>query len=858
MRLWLRVALVLLGISLGGALAPAHAAPADTDECAAAGLRTARVIARVTFTHDGENYTRADSRFTVRAPATWKWAPDLLLNGDTERYRTAMRCLLREPDTSLYRYNEQQTHPPEVSAEARWITVEQRTATVVYTQGDRDFGPWRLAVGKRLWTVELQVPTALRSAQWERVEARLGGRAARLVSPPPTEGSATQLVWLRGKPGSAPPEVRIRLQPPAVKALTTRWSDPPWTFLSQLGWVTWDAVFFVALVAVLLRFRQPAVPPHLLASLPPTAGPAEKAALRGLWLLALLLVVLVPVQWANVLNVGEHETAIQLSVSTLGGLALCAFGRPRRLAVGAVAMATVGITAVLVLPGLFGLQVSDLEGLQRFTARGGMYWSGAACACTVFIWLVGVAASGVRLWRSPFRPSAAPVSLGHFPLPLLGVLALLAAALPAAGAWAGHITWERASWLSARTTDVAYGERHLDSVFNYVNFFAAYWPEWVCDTVWKWGAGLAILAVLRARMSGTGASGIVPSPPERTALVLFYIVIVMPFIGWYAGVQLPVLTLTAGWLALCGLLALGRRRAVLERKLPPGVGSGAPLHEAVRESDRQHLMQAARRHRDLHAQLRRLEQGQQNGERRQLERALDRLQRWRPPQPATPHQRVRMPDGVGPVELALAWGPGTTWWENGCRASRYAAGLAVPATAVTTWANNIRGPLWSETYAQPYGVANLVTSTAASVIVWAGAGFILGALWRQLPGRRGPARAFGLWTVYTVPWLVDSIGVAALGQSHGTRALDLALTLLILTLTGIAMDIDTFRRERHYWPTRAGLLLSLYQLRTASVHIAFFVAQLVALVTIWQQLKGNTPTVVLETPRPPGGHGSTP
>ncbi|MBA2806041.1 hypothetical protein E0500_000805 [Streptomyces sp. KM273126] len=121
---------------------------------------------------------------------------------------------------------------------------------------------------------------------------------------------------------------------------------------------------------------------------------------------------------------------------------------------------------------------------------------------------------------------------------------------------------------------------------------------------------------------------------------------------------------------------------------------------------------------------------------------------------------------------------------------------------------------------------------------WAAAGFVLGALWRQLPGRRGPTKALTLSLVYAAPVAQHWI-TRAFDQFFGNWALDVALTLLILTVTVVAMDIDTFRQEGHYWPTKAALLLSVYQLRTASVQVAFFVAQLVALVSIWQQLKGK-------------------
>ncbi|EFL29552.1 predicted protein [Streptomyces viridochromogenes DSM 40736] len=876
LRQYLLLVLVSASLLLEGAINTAHAAQDDAGECATADLRTARVMARVDFTHDGEDYTRADSRFTVKVPTTWKRAYDLLLNGDTERYRKAMRCLLREPDAPfVLRDSEHRAHPPKVKAEARWVTIEQRASTVVSSKGAWDFGPWHLTVGTRLWTLELQVPPALKGARWERIEAGLDGRAAQLILPPPTEGTDTELVWLQKKAGEAPPHVQMTLQPPAAKALTARWVGLPARFATEIGIASFDAGIYVLLWAAIRRLRQvPVTSPSTPGpSVAPTPGPAESAALRGLWLLVLLLPCMMLVHGSDDLLLDllderdatpwltNHRVAVHLIVSTFMGLAWCVFGRPRRLAFAAAALAAAGVTTVVAFPGVFGLPASmvldsntDPDGVQRFLACGGMYWFGAACACAIFIILVGATASGLRIWRSLSRSPSAFLSPGHFPLSVLGVLVLLASALSAAAAWAAQVGWDRSSWLSARTVYSEYGNWHLSTVFNDFSSFPSEITAWAYNTVWWWFLGLAVLSVLRARVSAACSPPVLPSRPDQAVLLLFYLVVVVPFLGWYAEVQLPLLGMAAGWLALSGLLALGRRHAVLQRDLLPGV----PLYLAVHESDRQHLMEAARRHRDLHTQLRNLDQGQQDGERRRLERTLDRLQRWRPPHAVAPHRRVPLPDGMDPVDVALAWGPRASWWDNGCRAAQFASALAVPMTAMTTWADNIRGPLWGDTFAMKFGFANLVTSAAASVIIWTGAGFVLGAFWRQLPGRRGPVKALGLSMAYAAPWLLDSIGVAALRQSYGTRALDMALTLLILTLTGLAMDIDTFRREQHYWPTRASLLLSLYQLRTASVQIAFFVAQLVALVTIWQQLRGADPMIIVERPQTSGERASIP
>ncbi len=105
------VVTVLLCVVPGTAAWPMTTRAAD-DECRVAQLKSARVTASVRFKHEDEDYTRADGRLTVKVPKTWERSADLLLNGDTERYRTAMRCLLRFPDDPFpYRDTEGRTVP---------------------------------------------------------------------------------------------------------------------------------------------------------------------------------------------------------------------------------------------------------------------------------------------------------------------------------------------------------------------------------------------------------------------------------------------------------------------------------------------------------------------------------------------------------------------------------------------------------------------------------------------------------------------------------------------------------------------------------------------------------------------------
>ncbi|MFF2190123.1 DUF6185 family protein [Streptomyces sp. NPDC058155] len=854
---------VFTGLLLLSGLGTAPEASAADDSCLSGQLKTARVATSVRLKHDGETYTKAQTDLVVQVPKSWKLAGNLLLNGDTERYRSAMRCVLRNPDDPYpYRNTEVRPAPPEVTVQEKWITVRHRAVTYVDDTRERHFGPWRITAGKRFWTLALMRPPALDSAWWQRISVDLGGRAARTISPTPSKGSATRLTWLRAEAGGKPPEVRIVVQPPATKALITRWSGKPWYVLPSVTWMLWDLVLVPVLLLILVRTlrRTPASSP---------TTPAEEATWRNLrlWMyLSFAMALIYELDDLLPSLAGDYELlpwwpenriAVHLAITAIGGAALCLFGRPRIAATVAVLTTTAFPVVVAGAPHWFGLptgfwldenNVGEVEELLR---TGGFLWLALACACVVFVWLVAVVSMTRRLRAAPGLAVPGAPQRGHFPWWVLVLCVFLAAAIVALAVWAKQNVWEQEAWLGIGGGDEFYDRWHLANVHNSLAWFPSDWPDWF--SVWTgWLIRIAVLlAVLAARSKAPGANPVAPGAPELLVIAVLFVTSVAPTPGWYVGLAAYVLDvpliLFAGWL----LLSLGRRRSVLSQKLP----AGEPLREAIREPDRQWLVASARRYRDLHLQLRRWEQGDQEGERTELEAKLDDLHRWNPTDSASAHAGEKLPDSVDAIELVLAWGPRDTWWRNACRAAFFAAVIALPATAVSFWANHVRGPLWGDIPRDQFGVANLLQAVFGSEVIWAAAGFVLGALWRVLPGRRGPSKALGLSVVYAVPVGLYWILSRAVQEPFGTWALDVALTLLVLTTTGVAMDIDTFRQEDHYWPTKAALLLSIYQLRTASVQLAFFVAQMVALVGVWQQLKGNDPMVLIEPQSPTGPQG---
>ncbi|MGX1625747.1 DUF6185 family protein [Streptomyces sp. NPDC055506] len=71
--------------------------------------------------------------------------------------------------------------------------------------------------------------------------------------------------------------------------------------------------------------------------------------------------------------------------------------------------------------------------------------------------------------------------------------------------------------------------------------------------------------------------------------------------------------------------------------------------------------------------------------------------------------------------------------------------------------------------------------------------------------------------------------------------------------------METFRGERHYWPSRLSLLLSVYQMRCLALQAAYLIAQIVAAITIWQFVTdGGGPTETQVKVQPRTGSTETP
>ncbi|QNS08423.1 DUF6185 family protein [Streptomyces xanthii] len=534
--------------------------------------------------------------------------------------------------------------------------------------------------------------------------------------------------------------------------------------------------------------------------------------------------------WAD--RQAHHALLINLAL----GWILLAFGVPRRFTIWAAgAVLTLPGVAVAVWPEFFGLtehtflpvDAPDHAVIALFVAVG----------CVLAVLLLGSVAA---VWRMaqlvglvPPRSAAPGAVSTERELSLRWTAPLLVVAVAGLGlcrAAASELSWQRTSWLSAQV-DPEYGKAHLDALRRDLTWFSVQSQDWWTGYIWWLISGLVVLGVLRERANKAALAAHEPDRLDEFWMLPLFPLLVGPALGVFAGSW----ALYGLWFflylgALAAVLRLCRGRTVLDRPLQR---SREPLRAGEPLSRRTELLDRARRFREIHAKLRRLDQGQSDDEalnRRSHERELRNMHRWR----ASDGTADRLPSDVSVVDLALALGPNDNWWANGVRAARTAAIVGLPASGLLLWADYLKGEFLTQTLYSQFGWVDTALSAGYWEIMWAAAGFLLGALWRRLPGRRGPVRALPLVAAFALPMGMDSIGNAITGEGQANLALYVVSMLLVLTVTGIMLDLNTFRGERRYWQSRLGLLLSIYQIRYFSLQVAYLLAQLLALLTLWQ------------------------
>ncbi|MFF4835491.1 DUF6185 family protein [Streptomyces sp. NPDC001315] len=847
---------------------PAEAAGNAPDDCQAARLAARVSKAEIRFAEHDQPLVQATANTSIVVEADkWPLARDLMLGEDSKGYRTAMRCLLRGPGRSALHRDEWRFSEPSVTAEKNRVTVDYTAIAWLKSYGPVLLGPWRIDVEKKKnWMLDLQPPTTLVKIPWEHIEIQLGGLSATDIRPQVSSADETKLVWSERMPR----DVRVEVNPPWQRSEAL---DNQVGTRSKLGAASWWACVALLIAAVTLlvlrpypapvpgtrrqpvqRFRRWVGGGGTTFRESPAIAVLQWAALslavavmlflltwhvfdKGLtpwWrahlvIAAALVLVLVARPSPRVVSPAVPHTTGDHS----GRPETLRNRRPARVVIWTASVAASLGLLVLWIP-FFGL-AAELSPKPPSTVPG-LVGLAVLGLVTLWLWLAAIAAWAWRfLQEGELVPKSWTRTWNSAParcLTVVGALLLLLAAAMTFSFWeANKHQQKRVRWLM---------EQSNSDTYKFLVEFPQTGITWLYAYTWVL-TGLAFLALMHFRVkeekdrlaSQEGQMSLGPTGLELllTAAV-FSLVLGLRHVAFANFIVLYGLWLALNILSLYLVLAVGRRRSVLRQ-----AGETFCAHWLSTTDRRGALLQKAREYRDLHQRLYGVDHGHAEGAtRKELENDL-RVQR---------QSLIDVSGGsplgnqVSVMDIAMGWGPEYHWWDNALYAARLAFWFGIPFSGALVWLNNVKDyDKWFVTLHDPIGIPEIVVKFITFQVAWTGAGFVLGALWRLLPGHRSPVRALSLTVAYAIPVSLGAWAASIKDAGIGYAFLNVLLLLIVLTLTSMWMDMATFSEERLFWPTRYGLLLSIYQMRGVSTQVAYLLTQVTAAVLLWRQLSGG-------------------
>ncbi|MER7181644.1 DUF6185 family protein [Streptomyces hyaluromycini] len=832
---------------------PAEAQERSRQDCLTDQLRSSTVKAELQFFQHRQTYIKVYSVMTVKAPRKWDLARDLTFSENSEEYRRAMRCLLLGPKGSSGS-SEVRPHDPKVVAKGDWVTVKYDAFLWIQNYGTIRIGPWTVSGdAQKNWKVALE-PQSLDGVPWQ-VTARLDGlNFDDQSNPGASYADANNLVWNHEMPRHVAFDVDLPWQHSLALSFGQSWNT--------VGVAAWWVCASCVIVLAALRAQR----------LHPSTGTAAQSGRRvgdtrgespvgtmlqwGLLSTAVALTLLliipkdsIPLYWRSFLCIPTGLALLLVARPWRGGLSPAApdteadgVAHPeavqRRRARIVIATAS-GVAAagllVVVAPALFGLP-DNLVSSKAPTASGliGLMLMGLA---TVWLWLAAMAAWA---WRFAREGGLVPTSWTHKwdtsigrCTAVAGTLLATAAGALLASAWAAaERQWTRTHWLtfSNDSFTAAPSFNNFMANFSFSDLLWTFSYSWILTAI-----ALAALLYFRVRAQRIEPEGrkeelsFRPGTPDLLLIAaLFAFLVGLQGRNFAHAAALYGLWIPLNIFSLYAIVTLGRRWSVLGRL-------GDCFYEKLLGSKkrRRELLAKARLYRSLNHELYLLDQGRGGSvTRQQLSDELHGLHQWL----IVECHGERPPDHLSVLDVALAWGPQGHWWSNAMRATRLAFCFGAPASAALVFLDLRDTYHWLELRYGPTGIPDAVASFFTYQMAWAGAGFVLGALWRLLPGHRSPARAWSLTIAYALPICIAVLIIKLTDAGFGQVFLYSLLMLSVLTLTSIWMDLATFRREQELWPSRLALLLSIYQVRGFSTQLAWLFAQLAAAASIWHQL----------------------
>ncbi|MGI5161780.1 DUF6185 family protein [Microbispora sp. CA-102843] len=626
------------------------------------------------------------------------------------------------------------------------------------------------------------MPPGLAGARWRTVAVKTPESRVRTVTPLPSEVlPGGTYVW---RDGAAPPRVEVVL-PLSARAAFQRWTElrgqDVLTVATYLGFAL--PYLLLAGLLVLLRRR--------------SADRDERVLIR-ITLGALVMITAVE----TVLVVGALTGTLFLAgvFHVPDTLAILVVAAPLCLAVWGLARTGLRRGG----PMLAGAVLAVAAGLALLAAQAlyaepwGPLWVASAVATALLLtgaaWAIAVRAARVR----GRTPRAVRVLL-CWSVPGLALLTL---------AYVAH-----AAVVGLRTTGFLPGAA-TSPFFLLRGLSYLMWPL------------VVLLLLLLLRLHGRRTDSVGPS--AVWLLVFLFVVGTIRWFNTYAGMPFSLAGLV-GLAALPLLLRLTRRAEVAD----PGVS-------------RRRLAMIVDEYRDLEQREKGLRRRWAAGEiddaehTKEIGPVADRIRRLRMEIGLDPDRE----DGLSPLDVALSRGPGVSWWANARLAARYASYVGAPAAVFliwATWSTDSRGhDGWLDRLTDPNGFYGLAGDLIGGLLIWPVAGFVLGALWRRLPGRRGYLKGVVPVLAYAAATGAHAVLNNVIGQAPVRGSLVRVLLLfLVLTVVAVLMDARTLQTRPGGLASRLTPVAVVYRLGTAGSGIALIVAQAAAILGLWSQLRNG-------------------
>ncbi|MGW5261882.1 DUF6185 family protein [Microbispora sp. NPDC004025] len=805
----------LVVAALGLLIPGAGPALADGAACGFGPPRSAWVETSVTITERGHDTPVLTSTTRVGVPRDWAGSAALL--GDGSGGVSTVGCLL--PDGG--------TPSVTTSDDGAEVVVQSTQETRLEHYGPRwggdSAGLWASRESGGTWFVALlpstagapptvELPPGLAGARWRTVVVKMPESRVRTVTPLPSQVlPGGTYVW---RDGATPPRVEVAV-PLSARAAFQRWVD-----LRGQNALTVATYLAFALPYLLLAW--------LLVLLHRRAGD-RRAGDRGSGdrgeraLVRLVLGALAAITAAEAITVVLVLTEAGFAAHMIGltdGAAIAILAAP--LCAAAWRWARTRIRRAGPAPTR-SAPTRSAPTRSELTAFGAVVLAGA-----VLVAVCGYAPLSMRYFPNPAEPAvvASGVATALLLTAAAWAVAVRAARIPGGRTPRAVRVLLRWSVPGLALLTLAF-EAHavvvregslpevIESPFLLLRSVAyLMWPLVV----------LLLLLLLRLHGRRTETVG-----PLTTWLVVFLFVVgTIRWPGTYAGMPVPLAAL-AGLAVLPLLLRLTRRAEAAD----PGVS-------------RRRLAMIVEEYRDLEAREKGLRRRWAAGDmdddafHRENGPVADRIRGLRMEIGLDPDRE----DGISPLDLALSRGPGVSWWANARLAARYASYVGAPAAVFliwATWSTDSRGrDGWLDRLGDPNGFYGLAGDLIGGLLIWPVAGFVLGALWRRLPGRRGYLKGAVPVLAYAAATGAHAVLNNVIGQAPVRGSLVRVLLLfLVLTVVAVLMDARALQTRPGGLASRLTPVAVVYRLGTAGSGIALIVAQAAAILGLWSQLRNG-------------------